>query len=493
MRRYLLDADNKPCIWPVPNTCIWNGRRFNIKGEIKLYAQSCFEQETRLFLGNLESNGCSVVLTSMPDSDIRITCVKDENLGLEGYLLDVDETGVNLKANTSSGIFYGCQTLLQLIVNSPDPSIHGVNIKDYPVRPNRGVLLTLKGEEDMELIKKFIDFLSRYKFNVVVTSPEALSSYHMDRVRSVRAEIMKYSSDRHIEILEEENKGSEEYFAKWSNVKRGTIVNIRDHTMIAADTCEILKSACRMWWNGLKEQDNRNGCLLPDYLEYAVAQLYPVERDNLLGMKRPSRSSTSFEAVELRKYYNFPLVKWAGFDDDYNYLYMINAKSLPNTVPFSMFQGVLDYRLDNSLVQADNRWSRGGVYGICIGKKLKGMAFLHSYTVNLNHNDVSDCGDRQEKAVGNYIIHYEDGSCEEVPVIYGKTICSQQAMSDGSSGAYYSNPVFIGVTDYKMPYAIYAQEWINNRPHLQIKKIDIIPEEGIKAGGIVVFGITCIL
>ena len=38
---------------------------------------------------------------------IDIEIVKDENIGNEGYLLDVNAKGIQLKANTNQGLFYG--------------------------------------------------------------------------------------------------------------------------------------------------------------------------------------------------------------------------------------------------------------------------------------------------------------------------------------------------------------------------------------------------
>ena len=95
-------------------------------------------------------------------------------LGNEGYTLDVTETTATVAANTPAGIFYGMQTLLQLLpkeiernnVSRREWTIPVVSIVDYPRFPWRGIMLDVSrhffSKED---VKKYIDELSRYKFN----------------------------------------------------------------------------------------------------------------------------------------------------------------------------------------------------------------------------------------------------------------------------------------------------------------------------------------
>ena len=94
----------------------------------------------------------------------------------EGYVLTVNASGAQIAANDAAGIFYGVQTLLQLL----PPQIEGdevadiewqipyVEIKDYPRFAWRGLMLDVSRHFfTVEEVKKFIDDMARYKYNVM--------------------------------------------------------------------------------------------------------------------------------------------------------------------------------------------------------------------------------------------------------------------------------------------------------------------------------------
>lgn len=85
------------------------------------------------------------------------------SLGEEGYTLQVDGKGIVVKAATEAGLFYGQQTLLQLL--TPD-GIPYVKIEDAPRFPYRGLHLDVSRHifSEAELLK-LIDVMSSYKMN----------------------------------------------------------------------------------------------------------------------------------------------------------------------------------------------------------------------------------------------------------------------------------------------------------------------------------------
>lgn len=85
------------------------------------------------------------------------------SLGDEGYTLQVDGKGIVVKAATEAGLFYGQQTLLQLL--TPD-GIPYVKIEDAPRFPYRGLHLDVSRHifSEAELLK-LIDVMSSYKMN----------------------------------------------------------------------------------------------------------------------------------------------------------------------------------------------------------------------------------------------------------------------------------------------------------------------------------------
>jgi len=99
-----------------------------------------------------------------------------ENLGEEGYQLQVTPASVVIRAAKPAGVFYGVQTLCQLLppeleAGSPFPSVAWtipvVEIEDRPRFAWRGMNLDVARHFfDKEFAKKYIDFLASYKMNV---------------------------------------------------------------------------------------------------------------------------------------------------------------------------------------------------------------------------------------------------------------------------------------------------------------------------------------
>jgi len=81
----------------------------------------------------------------------------------ESYKLTVGKNGIDLKANSEAGLFYGKQTLLQLWTLNGIPY---VSIEDSPRFPYRGLHLDVSRHfSDKEFVLKFLDVMSYYKLN----------------------------------------------------------------------------------------------------------------------------------------------------------------------------------------------------------------------------------------------------------------------------------------------------------------------------------------
>lgn len=83
----------------------------------------------------------------------------------EGYQLEIDEAGVRLTAKTETGLFYGKQTILQLLTPNGLPY---VKINDHPRFPYRGLHLDVSRHFfDKEEVKKLMNVMSYYKLNTL--------------------------------------------------------------------------------------------------------------------------------------------------------------------------------------------------------------------------------------------------------------------------------------------------------------------------------------
>jgi len=99
-----------------------------------------------------------------------------DKLGSEGYTLESSSKGVLITANKPAGLFYGMQTLLQLMpkeVESKAPAkvkwiVPGVKITDYPRFVWRGLMLDVsRNFFTKEEVKNYIDQIAEFKYNTL--------------------------------------------------------------------------------------------------------------------------------------------------------------------------------------------------------------------------------------------------------------------------------------------------------------------------------------
>jgi hexosaminidase len=125
---------------------------------------------------------------SSPRSTIRITLKdQDPELGEEGYLLEISPQEVRLAGNTARGLFYGVQTIKQLLILNSNTgwNLPCLRIEDRPRFPWRGMLLDC-GRHFMstEFVKRTIDLLATYKMNRF--------HWHLTEDQGWRIEIKQY-------------------------------------------------------------------------------------------------------------------------------------------------------------------------------------------------------------------------------------------------------------------------------------------------------------
>src|SRR5690348_12165408 len=121
-------------------------------------------------------------------NSIEFSIAKTNEIGNEGYLLNVNPTSVTITANTKAGIVYGMQTLFQIlpaIRTNEVLKIPAMQIKDYPRFKWRGMHLDVSRHFfSPDLIKKYIDLMALYKFNTF--------HWHLTDDQGWRIEIKKY-------------------------------------------------------------------------------------------------------------------------------------------------------------------------------------------------------------------------------------------------------------------------------------------------------------
>jgi len=112
-----------------------------------------------------------------------------EGLASEAYLLTITQKGVLIQGGAPQGVFYGIQTLQQLIQQQSTGAlpveIPCVHIEDEPAFAYRGLLLDVgRHMFPVDFIKKYIDLLAQYKMNRF--------HWHLTEDQGWRIEIKQY-------------------------------------------------------------------------------------------------------------------------------------------------------------------------------------------------------------------------------------------------------------------------------------------------------------
>jgi hexosaminidase len=103
---------------------------------------------------------------SRPAGLILKLTLPDSALGSEGYRLSSQTSGVVIEAPTQAGLFHGLQTFRQLLHAGAPGTVPRVEILDAPRFPYRGMHLDVARHFfPVAFVERYIDLLSRYKFN----------------------------------------------------------------------------------------------------------------------------------------------------------------------------------------------------------------------------------------------------------------------------------------------------------------------------------------
>ncbi len=129
----------------------------------------------------------------------------------EGYILTISGDKAEIIAKGEAGIFYGCQSLDQLLEDSRDYNkpVPACKITDFPALSYRAVHFDVKHHLDhMNYYYESIDRLAKYKINAVVFEFEDKLRYRRQPLVGApqsmsideMAALTRYAMERHIEI-----------------------------------------------------------------------------------------------------------------------------------------------------------------------------------------------------------------------------------------------------------------------------------------------------
>ncbi len=187
-------------IIPIPKTIIQKDGYFEINKQTKILFERGTENVARYLKDILEPAlgydiGLEELNNSSKNNSIILRLSKlNSGLGNEGYTLTTNPDNIIIEANELNGLFYGIQTLRQLLpveieskkeVESVEWKVPCVEINDKPEFVWRGLNLDCcRHFMGKDFIKRYIDLLAYHKMNVL--------HWHLTEDQAWRIEIKKY-------------------------------------------------------------------------------------------------------------------------------------------------------------------------------------------------------------------------------------------------------------------------------------------------------------
>ena len=195
-------AVNEPAIIPQPQNLTRLEGSFKLAADTRIYTDPALMDTGNFLAAQLrKSTGWPIRVGGKTTPDLKIsdgilltTSGADTSLGTEGYELTITSNGVVIRAPAQAGLFYGAQTLLQLLppeifspgkVTGVEWEIPCVKITDQPRFQWRGLMLDVSRHFFSKAeVKQVLDAMALHKLNTF--------HWHLVDDNGWRIEIKKY-------------------------------------------------------------------------------------------------------------------------------------------------------------------------------------------------------------------------------------------------------------------------------------------------------------
>jgi hexosaminidase len=176
-----------PSIIPAPEEVILMEGEFVFRPETRIISSEPLLSTAELFAESISVLLKSpLMVSSKGKSQGNIILKLDKSITHpEGYVLNIYPSHIEVKASSAAGIYYGLQSLRQLLDCSGKEVLQAQSVKDSPRFLWRGVMLDVSRTfMPVNLVKRYIDLFSQYKLNVV--------HLHLTDDQGWRVEIKRY-------------------------------------------------------------------------------------------------------------------------------------------------------------------------------------------------------------------------------------------------------------------------------------------------------------
>ncbi|MGE5531757.1 MAG: family 20 glycosylhydrolase, partial [Bacteroidota bacterium] len=169
----MLKPSPTPLVMPYPREMKLSKTRAPFSAIRILADGKTTERAAKALKAGLKELGVPVADDGFPVSLVLVEQAVDDEL----YDLQIKKTGAIIGAGTYAGLYYGVQTLLQLVVadgrgqgTAPTGDTFRLplgTISDRPIKPIRGIHTYLPARENLAYFKRFIEWLGRHKINTM--------------------------------------------------------------------------------------------------------------------------------------------------------------------------------------------------------------------------------------------------------------------------------------------------------------------------------------
>jgi hexosaminidase len=182
-----------PSLIPLPAKIVLGNGYFTLSSDIQVVADKAGRNTAQQFADCIRhSTGFAMKVSGRASkgSQAIIRFRQDRKLtqlGNEGYQLTVTPQGINITAARQAGLFYGMQTLRQLLPPQLFPAtqvrdvawvVPCVSIEDTPRFAWRGLMLDSGHDfQTKDFVLRFIDLMALHKFNIFQCDRDVVARY----------------------------------------------------------------------------------------------------------------------------------------------------------------------------------------------------------------------------------------------------------------------------------------------------------------------------
>lgn len=183
---YAQNEQNMPII-PAPQSVTYNAGTYTLNTNVVMYAKNVKNLTPYIQAEFQQKLGLKINTVKKKDqAQLILELNKDAHSDAEGYKLSVTKNGIHITASTEPGLFYGIQSLMQLLLASSNhKTLSNLEITDAPRFSWRSYMLDeARHFHGTKSVKQMLDVMAQLKMNVF--------HWHLVDDQGWRIEIKKY-------------------------------------------------------------------------------------------------------------------------------------------------------------------------------------------------------------------------------------------------------------------------------------------------------------